>query len=60
MSNGEDMMTYLLVGLIKKTLNKISLYKNESIFPKPCRSLEEILMLTLIFQIMQQKLILKL
>ena len=34
MSNGEDMMTYLLVGLIKKTLNKISLYKNESIFSK--------------------------
>ena len=32
MSNGEDMMTDLLVGLIKKTLNKISLYKNESIF----------------------------
>ena len=39
---------------------KIDGIKMSQYFPKPCRSLEEILMLTLIFQIMQQKLILKL
>ena len=37
MSNGKDMIIYLIAGLIKKMLKKIlsnaiSLYKNESIF----------------------------
>ena len=31
MSNGKDMMIHLIVGLIKKTLNEIPLYKNEPI-----------------------------
>ena len=30
MSNGKDMVIYLIVGSIKKTLNEISSYKNES------------------------------
>ena len=31
MSNGKDMTIRLIVGLIKKTLNEIPSYKNESI-----------------------------
>ena len=31
MSNGKDMTTHLIVALIKKTLNEIPSYKNESI-----------------------------
>ena len=31
MSNGKDMTIHLIVGLIKKTLNEIFSYKNESI-----------------------------
>ena len=31
MSTKKDMMIHLIVGLIKKTLNEIHLYKNESI-----------------------------
>ena len=31
MSNGKDTIICLTVGLIKKTLNEISSYKNESI-----------------------------
>ena len=50
MSNGNVIMVYLIVGLIKKTL-----YKNDSILSE---ILEEILMLKMIFQIMQQKMIL--
>ena len=34
MSNGKDMMTHSLLGLIMK-LNEILLYKSESVFPKP-------------------------
>ena len=30
--NGKDMITRLIVGLIKKTLNEILSYKNESVF----------------------------
>ena len=30
MSNGKDTVIYLIVGSIKKTLNEISSYKNES------------------------------
>ena len=31
MSNGKDSIIHLIAGLIKKTLNEISSYKNESI-----------------------------
>ena len=31
MSNGKDTTIHLIVGLIKKTMNEILLYKNESI-----------------------------
>ena len=41
MSNGKDTIIFLIVGLIKKTLNEILFFKNESIFPKPFRRFEE-------------------
>ena len=50
MWNGKDTTIHLIVGLIKKTL-----YKNELILSYAV--LEGILMLKIIFQIMQQKLI---
>ena len=40
MSNGKAMIILLIVALIKKTL-----YKNESILPKPQELLEEMLKL---------------
>ena len=52
MSNGKNMIIYLIAGLIKMIL-----YKNESI--NHMNHLVEILMLKLIYLIMQQKQILK-
>ena len=55
MSNGKDMIIYLIVGLIKNNS-----YKNESIlFLSRLEVQEEKLTLKLIFQIMQQNFILK-
>ena len=55
MSNGKDMIIYLIVGLIKNNS-----YKNESIlFLRRLEVQEEKLTLKLIFQIMQQNFILK-
>ena len=55
MLNGNDMIISLIVGLIKKYFVK----KGVNTFLSSLEVLKEILMLMLIFQIMQQKLILK-
>ena len=52
MSNGEDTIIHLIVGLIKKTL-----YETNQYFLSRLEDLEEISMFKLIYQIMQQKLI---
>ena len=55
MSNGKDMIIHLIVELIKRAF-----HKNESIFfLNRLEVLKEILTSKLIFQMMQQKLILK-
>ena len=38
-SNGKDMIIHLIVGLIKKVLNEILLYKMSQYFPKPYKPL---------------------
>ena len=53
MSDGNDVIIHLIVGLIKKTLNEIPWYT----LLNRLEVLEEILTLKLIFQIMQEKLI---
>ena len=40
MSNEKDTIIHLIVGLIKKILNKIPSYKNGPYFPKPFGSFE--------------------
>ena len=40
MSNEKDSIIHLIVGLIKKILNKIPSYKNGQYFSKPFRSFE--------------------
>ena len=52
MSNGEDTIIHLIVGLTNKAL-----YETNQYFLSRLEDLEEILMLKLIYQIMQQKLI---
>ena len=54
-SNGKDMTSHLIVGLIKKTLNEIPCIKMSEYFPKVFKILEKKLMLKLIYLIMQQK-----
>ena len=53
MSNGKDSTIHLIVGLIKKDLE----WKWVNTFLSRLEVLEDILMLKLIFQFMQQKLI---
>ena len=52
MSNGEDTIIHLIVGLIKKAL-----YETNQYFLSRLEDLEEISMFKLIYQIMQQRLI---